>query len=494
MYNVHVRVTDSATGKPTPVRIRFSDEHGNYYPPLGRPRDFPIARSEAVGDHVYIGGNRYAYIDGGSEFPLPASVPLTVEISKGPEYLPLRQTVTLGPGQIALRFTINRWTDPSETPPVAVDSRGHFVPPHSARLEAAAEGLDLVNLLVCEQEFPSTDGHLYRLYPNMAAFSGQEPALPSVYVNTFNSHPVLGRLGLLHSHRAVFPITFGLPDATDDWSLADWCEQCHRKKGLVVWCDPFRTEAALVGSGEALVQAVLGRIDAIEIDAGDRPQPFLPRWYRLLNVGVFLPLVGGSGKDSNRVPLGSVRTLTPGKSEGETSYTEWVEQVRQGQSTASNGPLLRFWVDDQPFTKRVQRGDDTPILLRAEALSAEPFDRLEILFNGKPIATAIPSSEAPFTARVGHEFIPPGNGWLAARCWGKGKSTLYPGQPIFAHTSAVAVEKVGSGDGRDRDAMAAIVRDIEQVRDWVEREGQFANPKRQQTLLDYCALAIERMS
>src|SRR5215210_7132360 len=101
---VHVRVTDAATGRPTPVRIRFGGLNGEYYPPLGRPPDFPVGRNEDVGGHVYLNRKRYAYIDGGCEVHLPTGVPLSVEITKGPAYLPIRETVTLGDGQLTLRF------------------------------------------------------------------------------------------------------------------------------------------------------------------------------------------------------------------------------------------------------------------------------------------------------------------------------------------------------------------------------------------------------
>ena len=62
---------------------------------------------------------------------------------------------------------------------------------------------------------------MYRTIPNMTAFSGQQPALENVFVNTFNYHPAPGRLGLLNCHRAVYPLTFGHMDETDDWSLSE---------------------------------------------------------------------------------------------------------------------------------------------------------------------------------------------------------------------------------------------------------------------------------
>src|SRR6185503_8112966 len=104
MFNVHVRVNDAATGRPTPVRLRISDATGREYPPLGRVAEFATGRNEDVGGHVLLDGQRWHYIDGACEVPLPSGVPLTVEATKGPECNPLRQTLTLGMGQMALRL------------------------------------------------------------------------------------------------------------------------------------------------------------------------------------------------------------------------------------------------------------------------------------------------------------------------------------------------------------------------------------------------------
>ena len=83
------------------------------------------------------------------------------------------------------------------------------------------------------------DGQSYITYPGLEAFSGRASILERnghhVVVGTHNRHPVLGEVALLHSHRVVYPLNFGGADATDDWSLGDWCDQCHRKGGLVVW-------------------------------------------------------------------------------------------------------------------------------------------------------------------------------------------------------------------------------------------------------------------
>jgi hypothetical protein len=489
--NVHVRVNDMTTSRPTPVRIRIGGPDGRYFPPFGRPQDFPIGRNEDVGGHVYLNGKRYAYIDGGAEFPLPTGVPLQVEISKGPAYVPINETVTLGPGQLTLRFAIRKWTVGPWNNLVAADTRAHFLTPHSAQLEAAAEGLDLVNLLATVQDYPSPDGHMYRSMPNITAFSGQASAVPGVFVNTFNVHPVLGRLGLLNCHRAVYPLTFGHDDETDDWSLSDWCDQCHRKKGLVVWCDAYRPEAGLPG-GEALVNAILGKIDAIEVDALERSTAFLPMWYRLLNAGIRLPLVGGSGKDGNRIALGGVRTLTPA---GEVkAYSDWVEHVRAGRTVATNGPFLRLTVNRELFPTRIKQSEAVPLRIRAEAESVVPFDRLEVIVNGSAVATAKRTGEEIASASVEAEVALPAGGWVAARCWGASKTELYPHVPAFAHTSPTFVDIAGTPPARRPEAVAALIREVDEVRHWVESGGRFTIPRRKEQLLALCDAATKTLT
>lgn len=338
MLTVHVRINDAATGKPTPVRLRIADPSGRGYPPLGRFEIFPTGAGESVGGNVLVGGAAWWVIDGSCEVPLPAALPLRIQAVKGPEYAPLDETATLGPGQMALRFAIHRRSDLRAEGWRPGDSRCLFLSPHDALLEAAAEDLDVVNLLIAEEPLENADGRRYRTVRHLAAFSGQTAALEShgrfVAVNSSNRHALLGQVGLLYSHRPVFPLTFGGQDDTDDWSIADWCDQCRRKGGLTVWVDAFREP--LVG-GEALVAAILGKIDAIEIT---EYVPLQMEWvYRLWNAGFRIPLIGGSGKESNATPLGAMRTYAHIGQEP-FSYKAWIEAVRAGRSFVTNGPLV----------------------------------------------------------------------------------------------------------------------------------------------------------
>ncbi len=450
MLTVHVRITDAQTYRPTPVRLRISSRDGQEFPPLGRSPEFPTGRNEDVGGHVRCGQERWWYIDGTCEIPLPAGVPLRIQVAKGPEFTPIDDTVTLGPGQISLRLAISRWTNSRIEGWQTVDARCHFLAPHAAWLEAQAEDIAVANLLAVPQPFLAHDGQTYITVPNLLAFSGQVPALARdgccVVVNTFNTHPVLGKVALLHTHRPIFPLTFGGLDDTDDWGIADWCDQCHRKKGLAVWSEPFEPAGGLVG-GEALVAAILGQIDALEITAGPRKNPLLPWVYRLWDAGVFLPLVGASGKESNHTALGTMRTYVRGAT--------WVEAIRCGSTFVTAGPLLSLTADGQRVCASGR--------FRGESVT------VEIVANGQVVATGSGTVEA---------MVPPG--WVAARCT----------QPAFAHTSAVPI----GSPVRHAAAVVVLRKLVEQTREWIETQGRFTQPKRKQALLERCAAAMQKLA
>lgn len=464
MLAVHLRVNDAATNKPTPVRLAITGPNGEVYAPLGRLAEFACGVGEDVGGHLRLARTSYSYIDGSCEVRLPSGVPLRFQVSKGIQYRPLDQTITLGPGQLAIRLAIDAWIPRSdENPWMSGDARAHFLSPQAAKLEAEAEGLDVVNVLAKVHHHLATDGNTHASLPGMVEFTGQATAFdgePVVAVNTFNSHPVLGSLSLLNSHRPIFPLAFGEPYDTDDWSLFDWCNQCHRKKGLIVWANPFQPEG-----GESLVAAILGKVDAFELTPSPK-SPVLPWYYHLLNAGVHLPLVGASGKDSNRSALGAMRTLARIGADATRTYASWIESVRAGNTYVTNGPFV---------TCRVEEGQ-----VIVSAMSDRPFEKLELIADGNPIATAVPNSGVDFHLAVLDLLIPEA-AWIAARCVGSGQ---------FAHTSPIWL----GPERRDPRSARVLVEQIERVREWATTRANFTEEKWRTQLLANCDAAAERLS
>lgn len=472
LQTIHLRVNDGATGRPTPCRIRITDPSGMEYPPLGRPRDFSARVGEDVGGQLHLASGRWWSIDGACEIGLPPGE-LRVQVRKGIDYLPIDDSVRVPPGKMALRFVLNPHTVTQKPAATSVDMRCHFGSPLSAGLDAAAEGLDVANLLIEPRRFLGSDGRDYESIPNGESFSGQTEAVARsdsrVIVNTHNRHPVLGSLALLHSHRAVYPLTFGGGDASDDWSLDDWADQCHRKDGYVVWTDPFGRSNP--NGGEALALAVLGKLDAYELTP-DNHATAVQQWQRLLHAGVRVPLVGSSGRVGNARPLGAMRTVfwqEPG---------EFRRTLREGLICVTNGPVVMC----DPV------GDEWV----ATAKSLQPFAMVELIAFGKVIASepAQPESGggplwvASVAARVR------GNYCLMARARGQEKSRLDDATPLFAQTSA----RVVGEPGHDPDAVSWVLDCLRKSRDWVENVGRFENPKSQAHLCEVFDRAVAAMS
>lgn len=477
MHTVHVRINDAVTGQPVPVRLRLTGPEGAYHAPYGRLAEFATGRNQDVGGNVLLGGRAWAYIDGACEVNLPAGR-ITVEACRGFEHLPLREEVTLAPGKLALRFSLPRFADLRAEGWYSGDVRCHFLTPHAALLEAAAEDLAVVNLLATECQVSGTHGRTHLAIPNIVAFSGQKPALESpghlVAVNTHNTHPVLGSLGLLHCHRAVYPLSFGGVNGRDDWTLADWCDQCHRKNGLVVWTRTWHEGNPDFRFGEPLADLILGQVDAFEIEFyEDSPFDVLSDWYTLLGAGLRVPLVGSSGKDCNALALGAMRTYARIQPLEVFGYRAWIEAVRAGRTFATNGPLLSFTVNgfDPGATVDLPAGTQT-VRVHATARSVVPFDRVEVIVNGTVAATA--------PAAVDADVLVPDGGWVAVRCLG---TRLLPHRPapqrVFAHTSPVHVTREGRSRPRDTQAVARLAGELERLQQWAEQQARCTDRQRE---------------
>ena len=68
-------------------------------------------------------------------------------------------------------------------------------------------------------------------------------------------------------------------------------------------------------------------------------------YYRYLNGGYRLPLVGGTDKMSSEVPVGLYRTYVYIPPDEEFTYESWCRNMAAGRTILSGGPLLDFTVE-----------------------------------------------------------------------------------------------------------------------------------------------------
>ena len=444
---IHGRVLDSATHRPTPVRLAFRSKEGRYIPPYGHREDINDGFFQDYGGDVKLMDTPFAYVDGTFQVELPSGE-VFLEMTKGFEHQAVRQRLEIKPGQRELTLEIPRMTDLRAKGWVTADTHTHFLSPSTALLEAQAEGLNLINLLAAQWG---------ALFTNVGDIS-HGPLVSSdresmVWVGSENRQHVLGHLALCGVHgEPAFPFSADGPDEAyigdPLWSsLAEWAETCRERGGLAVCAHfPYPT-------GEIAADIILGKIDAVEIwplnPVDVRPSTIehfsslrYRDWYHYLNCGFRVPAVGGTDKMGAYMPAGTNRCYTYIGQE-EFNFGNWAKGVRSGNTFVTSGPLLLFHADGhQPGEEiRLGAGGGT-VGVHADVQSFVPVHKLEVIFNGRVVASR--EERAGTRSMTLNEGIKvPGPGWLAARCSSHFGPTTMWRYKIAAHTSPVYVAVQG---------------------------------------------------
>lgn len=433
---VKVEVLDQDTGRRLPCRIAFLSPEGVPYPPHGHHA--PVFSNldtwnGDIGGDVQMGQIAYACIDGSCEGWLPRGK-VWVDVAKGYEYEPVRQWVEIAPGQTQLRLFLNRWVDMNAQNYFSGDTHVHFLSAQGALTEAQAENLNVVNLLLSQW------GHLFT---NIEEFTGV-PLVSAdqrtvVHASQENRQHILGHLSLLGLKKPVMPWASGGPNEAElggslETTLSYWADAAHAQ-GATVILPHFPTPNA-----EAPVLIATHRVDAVEM------VDFLMfehgEYYRYLNAGYQLPLVGGTDKMDASVPVGLYRTYVYLPPDKEFSFENWCRALRSGNTFLSGGPMIWFSIEGQPIGSTVRVKPNAKVEVFAEVRSIFPVHSLQIVRNGQVIAeTNVPKGSRELRL---HEMITiSGDAWLVARCAGPHYTPLphhdVRGRSIMAHTSPIYV-------------------------------------------------------
>jgi hypothetical protein len=430
---VHVRVEDEDTGEQIGTRVHFRTQSGAYIAPHGHQADVNIAWFEDMGGDCKVNGVPYAYIDGKCQIDLPVGA-VYAELVRGFEYEPVRKLVEIKPGQRDLTLKMKRSFDMKKRGWYSGDTHVHFLSSQSAHLEAAAEDLNVTHLLASQWG---------RLFTSWEEFTGGLAPTSSeehkIWVSQENRQHVLGHISLLGLKDMIAPICTGGPQ--EDWVggeveaiMADWAEACKKQGGLVIM--PHMP----LPDFENAANIVMGHADAGEmcwVWEGEKISSAERGYYRWLNVGQKLPIVGGTDKMSNGRILGGSRTYARLREGEEFTFDSWCQAVKRGSTFASTGAMIDLQVEGQPMGSEIQlKGNGGTVEVEVVAESVYPLTGVEIVVNGEQVAreeSEHGSQRLVLKFKLKTEL----SCWVVARCWGPHHTDA---GPVMAHSSPVYID------------------------------------------------------
>ncbi|WP_133064350.1 CehA/McbA family metallohydrolase [Sandarakinorhabdus cyanobacteriorum] len=465
---------DKDTGEAVAARVHIEDANGVYWPPQFHMNVIPRGWREDIGGDVIIGGKTFAYVQSDFVAGLPAGR-YTMEVARGLEYNPMKLSFEVGEsGPAKLAVDLSRWTDMKKQGWYSGDSHVHFLDPQTALLEAQGEDLNVINVLASSGGDLITSVNHFTGAPSVHS-TGQN----IVYIAEETRHDYLGHTTLLDIKKLIYPMgwgepTTGVPGGYDSPAMADQADKAHANGALVVWAhfpDP---------GGEIPIDFTLGKIDGAEVAVfgnpfvttrATGPGPMVT-WYRLLNTGSKVPGLGATDKMWNTQKVGGVRTYA--KVDGPFSYASWIKAVRDGRTFVTSGPMISLDVDGHAIGDTVALAKRGQLPFTAKVHFNQPVERLEIIVNGKVVASRL-NSEGKTAMEITGKADFQASSWIAARAISdtrlpiQGEYNGPDGVPVFAHTSPIYVDIAGKPRTSREDAA--------HLRDWCGRTVEWARTK-----------------
>ena len=474
-----VRVLDEE-GSVTPARIYLTGSDGRAY----RPAE-TLARVSNADYGQPFGGDYYFYSGGEFQVDLPPGE-ATLEVVKGFEYQPVSREVSIAAGgsgtaEVRLQkpFDLRRqgwYSGDTHIHPNVYDDR--LISPAEVRLISRAEDLNLPQLLVCNDVASHINDRQYfqgRPHPlsegNTILYWNQEMRAGDV-----NNH--VGYLGL---KRLVQPAYVGWPGTPLPFDYPP-----NYRMGLAA-----KAQGAVVTyvhpglPSQYPVDIALGAADTIDVLCQRNEEVNTEHWYQLLNCGFQCPISAGTDAFLN-VPY----HLIPGagrlyaRVDTPLTYDGWLEAYRKGRSFATNGPLLKFRVNDREAGEEIRwKTGSLPLQVEAEAVSHVPMTRMDLIVNGK-VAASQEAGEGGKLIRLTRELEISDSSWVAVRVYGEPHKLIPNDVALYAHSSPVYCYR-GNSRIAVRESAAFLIQQIDQLIHRVETRGVFREAADKEAMIEW---------
>ena len=482
-----LRVKTAERGAPVAARVYLRGSDGLAYAPQGHSGEQTLSRI------TWTHGDYFYYSNGEHEIRLPAGV-ATIEAVRGIEYAPAKEAVQIRAGETS-EVTLNlvRLTDMAAKHWYGGDVHIHmnyndheFITPQDIRQQILAEDLNYANLVVAnstgaqihdEQYF---EGRPHRLSdPRHILFWGEEMRNAGPY----------GHMCLIGLKQLVRPLYTGFQDTSQPHDYPPnhvQALQAKQQGGVASYAHPgyrFTSDPDTVSAAELPVDLALGSVQAMDVMSNSNEDGSTPYWYRLLNTGLRCAISAGSDSFTNRrhhwIPGGHRVYVQTGRA---LNAADWVRNYGAGRSFATNGPMLQFRVNGKLPGAELDLKSGDILLVEASATSFVPMDKLEIMLNGKVVASVAASGDRS-SVQLSKELKVSEGAWIAARVRGPFHRYLVNDTYLYGHTSPVYLTVDGRGAARKADGQF-FVDWIDQLIAKIETRNRFASAEQKQEVVE----------
>jgi hypothetical protein len=457
------RIIDKQSGEEVEARVQVLSSGGTFL----HPPDVLMK----VGP-----GLPFFYCEGCFEVDAPRGV-TRVLVERGSEYAPVQMELDLAArGVTTLEIELERWNQLGDLGWHPGNTHIHYDqneqrPDERLRLDPRIEDLRVTAIsILTRRDLPYASNK----YPPgmLTEFSSAHHHVECGEESRHNQTPWemgYGHIMLLRIKEIVEPISRGVlvDDLDPDYPpLCYACDEAHRQGGIVIWCHN--------GNGmEAPVATALGKLDAFNLFDPYWMDPEYDLWYTMLNCGFKLP--ASTGSDWFICSANRVYTYTGAA----FNYADWIKALQAGRTFITNGPALFLSVNGQLSGDTVACEPGSELAIKANWQSHYSVQRVELLWNGKVIASQ-PLAEGTKSGEFATNFNAPSDGWLAARLSSHVRDSFF--QPVYAHTSPIYVV-TGRRAPEQLESATYFDRAIDHALEWVQHKAKFRNDSQRREVM-----------
>ena len=433
-----LKITSRVDGITEAVRMSIMDENGHPIIP-----DSGIVHSEGQNGIVFF------YSPGEIEVEAPLG---TLSIMAVHGFSTPKQVleVKLEDGVTNAEINLNRLWNANKEGWYSADNHFHLnyggtnqLDPEDILLDLKAEEIDIAFPLVA---------NLGNRFLEQGLLDWKNEGVPIIsFGQEIRSH-FLGHLNLIGTKKLYWPWVWG-PNydiyGSDDRLNAQPLRFAREQGGLggyvhpVSIKDPFKEGGASSVPISLIADVVMEEVDILELACLWTDEiGTASLWHEFLNLGIPVALSAGSDVMNNiyrTMAIGATRVYV--KPEGKLTVGNYLEALKKGKSFVSNGPQILFSMEDYEVgdfikTKKKKAG------WKLKVHSPISYEKVEIFVNGDVVWTK-KGKKGNSETYSGSIEIPEG-GWVTARVSGSKSEWPMMDSYIFAESSPIWFDEIGS--------------------------------------------------